>query len=314
MAARSRYRRTTRRYPARRPAKKYGGRTTRSSYGRKRTYRKKASMSKRSILNTTSRKKRDTMAYYTNSTAASQSGGTTYTQDAALIVGGSSTPACFLWCATGRDYTINNTGTNGTVDDQATRTAQSCYMRGLKEAIEIQVADGLPWQWRRICFTAKGLQTLFAATTGFSLVIEASTGFQRVLNQVPGDSATTTSLRAVIETLLFKGAYARDWLDPMTARTDNSRLTIKYDKTITIASGNEDGCIRSYNRWHGMNKTLVYNDDESGGDEIGSFYSTIGKAGMGDYYVMDYFRPRTGSTSSNQLRLAPSSTLYWHEK
>lgn len=271
-------------------------------------------MTKRSILNTTSRKKRDTMAYYTNSTASSQTGGSAYTQAPAIVTGGSGTPACFLWCSTSRDYTINNGGTTGTVDDQATRTAQACYMRGLKESIEVQVADGLPWQWRRICFTAKGLQTLFATTTGFSLSVEASTGFQRVLNQVPGDSATATSLRAVIEALLFKGAYAKDWLDPMTARTDSNRLTIKYDKTITIASGNEDGCIRSYSRWHGMNKTLVYNDDESGGDEVGALYSTLGKAGMGDYYVMDYFRPRTGSAASNQLSYAPSATLYWHER
>ncbi|AXB22603.1 capsid protein [Lynx canadensis faeces associated genomovirus CL4 71] len=306
----------------RRPAyRKKGARSTRryskrsyprSSYVKRRPYRKR--MTKKSILNVTSRKKRDTMAYYTNSTAASQTGGTTYVQDAAVVTGGTSVPACFLWCATGRDYTTSNAGTNGQIVDAASRTSQSCYMRGLKEALEVQVADGVPWQWRRICFTAKGLQTLFAATTGFSLVIEASTGYQRVLNQIPGDSATATSLRAVIETVLFKGVYLRDWIDPMTASTDNDRLTIKYDKTITIASGNEDGCIRNYKRWHGMNKTLVYNDDESGGTKVPAFYSTLGKAGMGDFYIMDYFRPRAGSTSTNQLRVSASSTLYWHEK
>ncbi|QCX35064.1 capsid protein [Blackfly genomovirus 4] len=276
-------------------------------YSRKR--RSRPRMSKRSILDMTSRKKRDTMAYYSNSTAGSQSGGSTYTQSPAIITGGQTVPAAFLWCATYRDNTFNTGGATGGVDDQATRTAQNCYMRGLKENIEIQVADNVPWQWRRICFTAKGLGAVLQTTTGFAIGIEASTGFQRVLNQL---SPAVT--RTALETLLFKGALGQDWLDPMTAPTDNSRLTIKYDKTITIASGNEGGAIRKYNRWHGMNKTLVYNDDEAGGDEQTTYLSTVGKAGMGDYYVLDYFKARIGSTTSNQLSFAPNATLYWHEK
>jgi hypothetical protein len=181
-------------------------------------------------------------------------------------------------------------------------------MRGLAENIEIQVADGLPWQWRRICFTTKGLQQSITNSTGFSLFIEASTGFQRVANQVP------TAQRTILETALFKGFANADWLDPLTAVVDTTRVTLKYDKTITIASGNEDGVIRKYKRWYPMNKTLAYNDDENGGDQFASSYSTLGKQGMGDYFVVDYFRPRIGSASGNQLSFAPQATLYWHEK
>jgi len=114
--------------------------------------------------------------------------------------------------------------------------------------------------------------------------------------------------------IIFKGQVNSDWLDPMTAPTDNGQVTIKYDKTITLASGNEDGFIRKYKRWHGMNSTLVYGDDESGGAEYPSFYSVGGKRGMGDYYIVDMFRARTGSATSDLLSFSPTSTLYWHER
>jgi len=63
-----------------------------------------------------------------------------------------------------------------------------------------------------------------------------------------------------------------------------------------------------------MNKTLVYNDEERGDTEESAYYSVGSKAGMGDYYVVDIFRPRVGSTTSNQLLFSPNTTLYWHEK
>ena len=100
----------------------------------------------------------------------------------------------------------------------------------------------------------------------------------------------------------------------MMAKVDSERLTVKYDKTITLASGNEDGFIRKYPRYHRMGKNLVYSDDETGGTQTQSQFSVQAKAGMGDYWVVDIFRPRAGSTPSNQLIFSTESTLYWHEK
>lgn len=270
-------------------------------------------MSKRTILNTTSEKKRDKMLTYTNSTATSQSGGTTYGVAPAIITGGTSVPACFIWCATSRDNVTNLANpAKGTKFDKATRTASSCYMVGLKETLEIQVADGLPWQWRRICFTYKGGASLLGAipapTSGFSPALEVSSGYVRLLNQLP------TANRASFETLLFQGAAGLDWADPMTAKLDTERVTVKYDKTCTIASGNEDGVIRKYSRWHNMGHNLEYDDDESGGQMNVSGYSVNSKRGMGDYWVVDYFRPRIGSTNVNQIAFNAESTLYWHER
>lgn len=185
-------------------------------------------------------------------------------------------------------------------------------MVGLKEAIEIQVADGLPWQWRRICFTFKGGPTaagyLPTGSATWSPATIASNGYVRVLNQL------TSAQQETFFQLVMQGASALDWTDPLTAKTDTERISVKYDKTITIASGNEDGVIRRYNRWHGMRHTLCYDDDEKGGITEPLGFSVESRRGMGDYWVVDIIKPRTGSVSSNQMLFNCESTLYWHEK
>lgn len=254
------------------------------------------------------------MLTYTNSTASSQSGGTTYVSDVpAIVTGGQGVngAAAFLWCATARDNTTTNTNVRGTTFDSSTRTSSTPYMVGLKEAIEIQVNTGMPWQWRRICFTMKG-STGLTINTGFAIATETSNGYLRVANQVSGDPGG--GQQYILFERLFKGQHTVDWNDVMTAKVDTHRVTLKYDKTVNLASGNDDGFIRKYNRWHGMRKTLVYNDDELGGASNAQSFSTAGKAGMGDYYVLDLFRSRTGATSSDLLSFRPEATLYWHEK
>lgn len=263
-------------------------------------------MTKKSILNTTSKKKRDTMLPWTNMTPSSQSGSSTYTTSPAVITGGVSLAPMFIWCATARDLTPNSgPAAPGYI---ATRTSTSCYMRGLSEKIEIQISDGLPWQWRRICFTAKGFVDELTVTGSFSVHNETSNGMQRTINQPTGIN------RTYIERYLFKGEVNVDWNDQMIAPVDRTRVTVMYDKTITIAAGNDSGSIRKYARYHPMNKTLVYDDDEKGDTEDSGYYSVGSKAGMGDYFVVDIFRPRVGSSTSNQLLFSPSTTLYWHEK
>lgn len=257
------------------------------------------------------------MLCYTNSTSGSQSGSTTFTQSAAVVNGGlsDSSVAAYIWCATAR---TNETASGAPATGkflQATRTASSCYMVGLSEKIEIQCNTGMPWQWRRICFTMKGPPLVATNPTAGSAVGTSqitSNGIVRLMNQVPGNPGQNPMYALMVT--LFRGDVNSDWNDPMTAPTDNSRVTIKYDKTTTLASGNEDGFIRRYSRWHPMRKTLVYDDDESGGGEIANARSVPGKAGMGDYYVLDFFRARQGSATTDQLTVRPEATLYWHER
>lgn len=292
--------------------RRYGRKSTRSgtrrvSTVRKRTYRKKGAMTTKRILNLTSTKKQDNMSCYTNVTAATPQGGATYVKGAAIM------PATqnyfFLWAATARDLTTkpNQQPTNY---DTASRTSSTCFMKGLRENIEIQTSDGLPWQWRRICFTFKGRRFIDGVTgTGISLVTETSEGYARVVNTIYGSTNV-----GYLQGTIFRGDAGSDWSNSITAPADHRVINVKYDKTITIASGNSDGMIRNYRRYHPMNKNLVYQDDESGGGTAQSQFSTHSRAGMGDYYVLDIFQPREGGTNANRLRFEPSATLYWHEK
>lgn len=311
------YRRRTayRKKASRSTRRSYKRSTPRRSYGRGRpSTKRRVMMSRKKILNVTSEKKRDKMLTWTNSTTANQSGGTTYAAAPAVISGGLSSyaVACFAWCATGRDNQTAIAGRAGTKFDESTRTATSCYMVGLKEVIEIQVADGLPWQWRRICFTTKDLLTiggfLPASGTGFAPIIETSVGYTRVLNQLTPAQWTT------FFQLLFAGDQGTDWQDPMCAKLDKDRITVKYDKTCTVASGNEDGVIRKYNKWHPMRSTLIYDDDELAGTTRPATYSSQSRRSMGDYWVIDIIKPRQGSMASNQMSFNAESTLYWHER
>nr|DAD57370.1 MAG TPA: capsid protein [Genomoviridae sp.] len=109
--------------------------------------------------------------------------------------------------------------------------------------------------------------------------------------------------------------FRADWLNVIDAKTDASRVTIKYDKTVTIRSGNDEGTQRQYTRYHPMKKNLIYENQESGGDVVFSNYSTSGKPGMGDYYVVDFFQCRYGADAdAGSLIFDPRSTLYWHER
>lgn len=251
------------------------------------------------------------MLSLTNISSTSQTGSTAYLPSPAIITANNAIYP-MIWCATARDS--NYDGKAGLVSDTSTRTAQTCYMRGVSEKIEIQVADGLPWQWRRICFTYRNLTTLIpnnttAGNAFLSYSNSGNIGYNRVLNFLHHPDQV-----AIFEGVLFKGTKGRDWNGPMTATVDTLRVDKKYDKTITIASGNEDGVIRKYSRWHGMNKNLTYADDESGGEMVEAFHSVSDKRGMGDYYIVDYFAPRIGGAVGNQLAINSTATLYWHEK
>lgn len=274
-------------------------------------------MTSRKIINLTSRKKKDNMLVYTNSTAANQTGNTTYLSAPAVVTGGvsSSDAASFLWCATARNASTAVNGTGGTSLFTATRSASTCYMVGLKENIEIQTNTGMPWQWRRVVFTAKAINLRLPTSNDFSVAAQSSNGWQRIMNQMGGGpGGGGNGIKYALMDILFRGQVNSDWYDPMTAVVDTARVTVKYDKTISIAANNEEGCIRKYRRWHAFGSNLVYDDDEVGGGISTNQFSTTGKAGMGDCYVLDMFRARAGSSNSDQLIVTPEATLYWHER
>lgn len=226
------------------------------------------------------------------------------------------TGGIFVWCATARDLSPGNQGASSTVTQEASRTATSCYMRGLSEKIRVQTSSGIPWFHRRICFTYKGAEpfrtTYTGDTGGPQWMSETSRGIGRLWFNAQINN-TPNYLNNILS-ILFKGTEGQDWNDALTAPVDNRRVTLKFDKTWTLQSGNNNGVIRERKLWHGMNRTLVYDDDEGGAFETQSNFSVDSKAGMGDYYVIDILIAGSGGATTDIVRLDSTSTLYWHEK
>lgn len=265
-------------------------------------------MSKKSILNLTSVKKRDTMMAFNQSSSSTNPSAGRVTITAG---DGADGYTGILWCPTARDNTQTNAGLPGNVFTPATRTATNCFMRGLKESIEVQTSTGLPWQWRRIVFCAKDPQYFSPAVAPY---LETSNGYARLLYKNTGGSANDQLLKNNLRTIVFKGSINSDWSDILNAPIDTARIDLKSDVTTIISSGNSNGKLRKFDRWYPMNKSLVYDDDESGGGESPSVYSVQDKRGMGDLYIWDIFVSGIGGTSSDQITFDPAATLYWHER
>lgn len=291
--ATNRRRRPTR--PAR-PRRRYVGRTRR--------WVRRRPMSRRSLLNTTSRKKNDTMLTWGNITVANPVGGTAFSPAAPVLVGNQQ--YVIPWCATTRDLN-NSVGGANIVINRAERTATTCYMRGLAERVRIQTTDGMPWQWRRVCFTLKGPSIRNLSDSTHTISTETNPGGWR------RNVSNWSNIGGLTE-FMFRGTVDVDWNDYYSAPLDTTRISVMYDRIRTIAAGNEQGCARTYKMWHPMNHNLVYDDDENGDGEVTGSVSTPGKPGMGDYYVVDFFLARSGSTSTNRLIFNPEASLYWHEK
>lgn len=233
-----------------------------------------------------------------------------------LYVNGSNPYGMCIWSPTARSL-VTGGATNLSVDD-ADRTSTKCFMRGLKENVRIQTSTPLPWLWRRIVFTTKcnAFQVNITADANpaqtYRPYSDTSVGMARLwFNLQQNNQPATVNF---YNGIIFRGTVNQDWVDTMTAKVDTSRITVLSDKTQTIRTGNSNGHFSERKLWYGFNKTLVYDDDEAGSQEVTSYFSTEAKPGMGDVYVVDYFQPGVGSGSGDIISVNATSTLYWHEK
>jgi len=247
------------------------------------------------------------MLAVTNTSLTSGVGSATYVQNPGIVTGDRT--ALFLWCCSARSF-ADGTGTPA-VFQESTRTATTCYLRGLKEKIAITTNDGCPWFWRRILVSTKNINyrnSTTGAGNAFSPYFYGSSGYQRMINQ--------PVVGGFYDDGLWKGTQGADWNDFVTAPVDGRRNRILYDKTMTIAPGSSQGTTRNYNRWHNINKSIVYDDDENGGGENATPWSVTDNRGIGDVYVIDIFQSGAGRQSGNasQLYFRPEATLYWHER
>lgn len=296
------------RYSPTKQVKLSRGKIRRRSYRRKRRYSKKG-MTKRRLLNITSRKKRNGMLTWSNTTnvGATQTIG----QGNAYVNGAQA--GYFLWSPTAMD--LNPTAS---VRNPALRTASTIYAKGLSEHIRMQSSSGIPWFHRRICFTHRGASPFNAISGSDTPVqplqpyLDTSNGIERLFfNSTINNNPVTLAAQ---QGIIFKGAQNVDWSDFIIAPLDTTLINVKFDKTWTMQSGNANGFVRERKLWHPMGHNLVYNEDESGETETSSFFSTSSNAGMGDYYVLDLFSAGASGTTTDVLLIAANSTMYWHEK
>lgn len=255
------------------------------------------------MLNLTSQKKRDTMLCYTDVNENGPEAGP-FVQDAARMAATGASFFTFAWSPTARPAE-DSEAIKGHKIDLATRTNHRIFAKGLKENVQLVTNSGNAWQWRRVCFTLKGdqfMDTVDPDTSSFFR--QTSNGMVRLVKLIPNED---------IFIPLFRGARDQDWIDPFNAALNTDLATIKYDKVRHIQSGNASGVFRNYKLWHGMNQNILYRDEEDGDTLYSSPRSTTGKQGMGDYYVVDFFRA-IGGTSSDYLDFLPQASFYWHEK
>lgn len=252
-------------------------------------------MSRRRILNITARKKQDNMIPTRSDADGSNAGNGGQT-----MVG--NIRSTFIWCPTGRDKQ------SADPTAQSTRETDNCFIRGIKENITLVTNTSAAWRWRRIVFAVKGLPTLLQP-----LVVNAQ-GAQGYVRLIPNYSTVAATVgRNVIEGLVFRGNAGTDWQTVMTAKVDTQRVTLLSDRTRTLNSGNGNGRFFKHKQWYPVNKTLVYNNDETGETENTAEFSTLAKPGVGDIFILDFFDCASQNVV-DQLFFEPEATVYWHEK
>lgn len=198
----------------------------------------------------------------------------------------------------------------------AYRTSSTPYIRGIMERVELSPSDGSTWWWRRVVFA---LKTIIAP----SVSLEASIGAQatsgatsyRQVRDLSGESTGQYhTMNEALQQLLFLGVQGVDYLSPMSAKLDRSRVTVIKDVFRTVSSGNALGRPRSIRDWTPVNKTLVYDDTENGLSMTPSPTSVNSKAGIGNIYMVDFFNCPNSAAPTSALNFNPAHTMYWHEK
>lgn len=285
----------------------YAKARSRRTYGYSRPKRYRP-VSKKRILNVASRKKSDTMLTWVSDNNGNQAPG------AIVIPGDEAVPQIYVWSPTMRGMTV---GDSKFAVSTANRTSSETYAVGLAERISLTTNDSASWLWRRICFTTYGSyiwtvedQTYFPIIAGGS-----PAGYQRAFVSLGGATVPTIqdTLRAQLYGQLFQGVQGVDYSETNLAKTKSRGITVMYDKTVRIESGNEHGVYRTYKRWHPMRKRLTYLDVEDGPQLDSSLLSVADRRSMGDYYVLDLFTC-SDNDSEHTLTVNADATYYWHER
>lgn len=297
-------RRTTRRKAPRRYATK------------KRTYRKKPSMTRKRLITTMSNKKRDLMISAA-ATGVNPSPQNTRVVGSPLVMNsttGNSTTNVHLtmYMPSYRGLVPNN------YSYLAARTSTRTWVKGISEIYSMVPSDLSAWWWRRIVVSYKGDWNNTTSAMFQQIGAQGATGgtTYRGFADLTGDSSGSfTALFDSVNDILFRGVKSTDWTNPILAPVDTSRVTKISDVTRVISSQNDAPRPKTVKTYVAINKTLQYDDEENGTSVTPSFMAVENKIGIGNIYVFDLFHcPAPLSTTASQLQVSSSMTYYWHER
>ena len=215
----------------------------------------------------------------------------------------------FAFCCSARDW--------GSYNSVYERNRSTVFARGYREKSILEVSDGTGWLWRRIVFACKS-QILHEDFPDGTLSLNVSQhGWVRPLWNFLGGGTNANIARDRLEGILFKGEAGADWVDRFSASIDRTRVQVLSDNVRQLVSGTNSGRFFNAKNWYPINRTIAYDEDESGlvsgGNKTNNRWSATGSVGIGDVYVYDIFSC-AGSNANSTLTWEPQGGWFWHER
>lgn len=221
----------------------------------------------------------------------------------------------FLFCPSQKTLTPSN------ATYTAQRTNTYCYYKGFAETFTFLPNDNSVWWHRRIVFSSRRRYAEENQITSGSNVLAPAASAGGVSRRKYLDMSESTGtdgfadIQALIVADVFRGTLDVDFVDPLRAKLDKSQITVHSDRLVTLKSTNDVPNPRVVKHYTPINKTVVYDDTEQGVSIQPSQYSVMGKSGIGNLYILDFFEcPVPNDTTTTTLNLSSQMTAYWHEK
>jgi len=212
-----------------------------------------------------------------------------------------------IWCPTYRTFD------NADKAPQA-RNSRAVYWKGVSEKMRIEGINANPLEFRRIVFSTPDRIQLAAnapATDQPSYGAEASNN--RYWRTTGDGTMNLDYLQGV-----FAGTRGLDWRNPMTAKTDTSRVMIHSDRRFKVSSGNQTQPVKEISFYDSIERNMTYDDDENGGLILTNGWSEWSRRGkqQNTYVILLAMSVNGGATAGQDTQFFHDieSTVYWHER
>jgi len=117
---------------------------------------------------------------------------------------------------------------------------------------------------------------------------------------------------------VFAGTRGLDWRNPMTAKTDTSRVMIHSDRRFKVSSGNQTQPVKEISFYDSIERNMTYDDDENGGLILTNGWSEWSRRGkqQNTYVILLAMSVNGGATAGQDTQFFHDieSTVYWHER